>query len=186
MGLSVAQSPRSDFKSERLNPATCDENQTLLNERPDPIKSRRADNSQRGAGWQRCRERRPPWLENFIAVASTSLFGFGARNNQNENMNAKKELLDHIGDRKVKYVQVIREISYDDKATIEGTLDEVLPRLDFDYDDGYGGQELEGTIWYANGTWSDRGEYYGSEWWEHCECPSLPNGEAVVPRGTQE
>lgn len=93
-------------------------------------------------------------------------------------MNAKKELIDHIGDRDVKYVRVIREISYDDKVTIEGTLDEVLPRLDFDYDSGYGGQELEGTIWYADGTWSDRGEYDGSEWWEHRECPSLLNDKS--------
>ncbi len=90
-------------------------------------------------------------------------------------MNAKKELLDHIGDREVKYVRVILEHSYDNKQTIEGTLDEVLPKLDFDYDNGYGGQYLEGTIWYSDGTWSDRGEYDGSEWWEHRECPSLPN-----------
>ena len=90
-------------------------------------------------------------------------------------MNAKKELLDHIKDREVKYVRVIREISYDDKMTIEGSLDAVLLLLDFDYDSGYGGQELEGTVWYSDGTWSDRGEYDGSEWWEHRECPSLPN-----------
>ena len=90
-------------------------------------------------------------------------------------MNAKKELLDHIKDREVKYVQAIREISYDEKVTIEGALDEVLPKLDFEYDKGYGVQELKGTIWYSDGTWSDRGEDAGSEWWEHQACPSLPN-----------
>jgi hypothetical protein len=90
-------------------------------------------------------------------------------------MNAKKELLDHIGDREVKYVRVIHEINYTEEETIEGTLDEVLPRLDFEYDSGWGSQELEGTIWYSDETWSDRGEYDGSEWWEHRECPSLPN-----------
>lgn len=90
-------------------------------------------------------------------------------------MNAKKELLGHIGDREVKYVRVIREISYDEKVTIEGVLDDVLPRLDFEYDNGYGGQELEGTIWYSDGTWSDRGEYDGCEWWAYRECPPLPN-----------
>jgi hypothetical protein len=118
----------------------------------------------------------PALNENFIAVASTALFGFGGvADNQNETMNAKKELLDHIENREVKYVQVILEHSYDNKETIEGALDEVLPKLDFEYDNGYGGQYLEGTIWYSDGTWSDRGEYDGLEWWEHRECPSLPN-----------
>jgi len=90
-------------------------------------------------------------------------------------MNAKKEILEHIKDREVKYVRVVRKISYDNKETIEGALDDVLPKLDFDYDDGYGSQELEGTIWYSDGTWSDRREYDGSEWWEHHVCPPLPN-----------
>jgi CRISPR/Cas system-associated endonuclease/helicase Cas3 len=97
------------------------------------------------------------------------------RHNQNETMNAKKELLEHIEYREVKYVRAILERSYDNRETIEGTLDEVLPKLDFDYDSGYGSQYMEGVIWYSDGTWSERGEYDGSEWWEHRECPSLPN-----------
>jgi len=88
-------------------------------------------------------------------------------------MNAKKELIDHVGDREVKYVRVVREVSYDNKVTIEGTLDDVLPRLDFEYDNGFGIQELTGTMWYSDGTWSERGEYDGSEWWAHRECPPL-------------
>ena len=88
-------------------------------------------------------------------------------------MNAKEELLKHIGDREVKYVVVF----FRRNKSIQGTLDEVLPRLDFKYDSGYGSQELEGTIWYSDGTWSERGEYDGSEWWEHRECPPLPNVE---------
>lgn len=88
-------------------------------------------------------------------------------------MNAKEELLKHIGGREVEYVRVV----YKTEKTIEGTLDEVLPRLDFNYYNGYGGQELEGTIWYADGTWSERGEYDGSEWWERQVRPPLPNAE---------
>jgi hypothetical protein len=49
-----------------------------------------------------------------------------------------------------------------------------LLALDFDYDRGYGGQELFGIIWYEDGTWSDRSEYDGSEWWTHHECPAIP------------
>ncbi|HGB3193993.1 TPA: hypothetical protein ACIVAT_000644 [Salmonella enterica subsp. enterica serovar Waycross] len=42
-----------------------------------------------------------------------------------------------------------------------------------EYDNGYGGQNLFGTIWYSDGTWSSRGEYDGSEWWEHNKRPEI-------------
>ena len=90
-------------------------------------------------------------------------------------MNAKEELLKHIKDRDVKYVRVVDKRLYDNEPTFEGTLAEVLLKLDFEYDSGFGIQELEGTIWYADGTWSDRREYDGAEWWEHQVCPPLPN-----------
>lgn len=54
-------------------------------------------------------------------------------------------------------------------------LDEFLDELDFDYDDGYGGQELFGTIWFVDGTYATRAEYDGSEWWEHHKCPEIPD-----------
>ena len=99
-------------------------------------------------------------------------------------MNAKQELLDHIKGREVKYVQVIRKVAYDNKETMEGTLPDVLPKLDFEYHNGYGEQELEGPVWYSDGTWSERGEYDGREWWEHRERPSLPN--VVLSGGDRE
>jgi hypothetical protein len=90
-------------------------------------------------------------------------------------MNAKEELLKHIKDREVKYVQINHELDWgDSNIKIEGTLEEVLPRLDF----GYKSQELFGTIWYNDGSWSDRGEYDGSEWWQYQKCPPLPE-EAI-------
>ena len=97
-------------------------------------------------------------------------------------MNAQKELIEHIGDREVKRVHITVD-HYQNKTTrtIAGTLAEVLPWLDFEYDDGYGDQELFGNIWYADGTWSDRGEYDGAEWWEYWEHQGksdIPNVEA--------
>jgi hypothetical protein len=90
-------------------------------------------------------------------------------------MNAKEELIEHIADRKVKYIYIAHGRTYNDNlVVIQGTLEEVLPRLNFKYDNGFGGQELEGTIWYEGGTWSERGEYDGSEWWEHRKCPECP------------
>ena len=47
--------------------------------------------------------------------------------------------------------------------------------LDFEYNSGYGGQELFGTVWLDDGTWLSRGEYDGSEWWEHNVLPQIPN-----------
>lgn len=83
-------------------------------------------------------------------------------------MNAQKELIDHIGDREVEFVSIAFNNNYRGAdIIIKGTLDEVLPRLDFEYDDGFGGQQLFGYIWYTDGTWSDRSEYDGSEWWQH-------------------
>lgn len=46
-----------------------------------------------------------------------------------------------------------------------------ITRLNVDYDPGYGDQELFGFIKYSDGTWSERGEYYGSEWWEYKAAP---------------
>ena len=90
-------------------------------------------------------------------------------------MNAKKELIKHIGYRKVKYVHVVIGDEWrDDRKVIAGTLPEVLPLLDFEYDAGFGGQKLFGNVWYADGTWSERGEYDGLEWWKHKVCPPIP------------
>ena len=86
--------------------------------------------------------------------------------------NAREELVDHIRSREVELVRISIRRSYDDFREIEGSLDQVLPQLDFKYDTGFGGQILHGFIWYADGTWSERGEYDGSEWWEYKKRPS--------------
>ena len=87
-------------------------------------------------------------------------------------MNAKEELIEHVVDKEVAFVSIVlNEYPTYDLIVIKGKLEEVLPLLDFDYDDGYGTQELFGYIWYTDGTWSERGEYDGSEWWEDKERP---------------
>ena len=53
-------------------------------------------------------------------------------------------------------------------------FDEFALLANFEYDNGFGGQELFGTIWYTDGTWADRGEYDGSEWWQNNVCPIVP------------
>ena len=64
------------------------------------------------------------------------------------------------------------------KLTINHTaaeLESFYKSLDFQYNNGYGGQELFGTIWLEDGTWLSRGEYDGSEWWEHNVLPQIPS-----------
>lgn len=44
--------------------------------------------------------------------------------------------------------------------------------IDFNYDSGYGGQELYGCIVFEDGSWLERGEYDGSEWWGYKSTPT--------------
>ena len=53
---------------------------------------------------------------------------------------------------------------------------EFLRAIAVNYDNGYGGQELRGTVWLEDKTWLERREYDGSEWWHHCKRPALPRG----------
>lgn len=51
---------------------------------------------------------------------------------------------------------------------------EFTDKINVVYNGGYGSQELFGTIWYSDGTYSSRGEYDGSEWWEYHKSPDIP------------
>lgn len=96
-------------------------------------------------------------------------------------INAKSEFIDHVGNKKVKCA-LVEFISYVDSGKYFLTTgytsdeyDEFLSKIDRFYDNGYGGQELDGMIWYEDGTWTTRGEYDGSEWWEYHEVPEIPD-----------
>ena len=104
-------------------------------------------------------------------------------------MNAKKEFLDFVGNRSVLCATVATtEDVWDENSGYEGELIRsyllrkgyshkdfitFVDNLDFEYYDGYGGQELFGTIWFTDGTWATRGEYDGSEWWELHKLPDI-------------
>jgi len=101
--------------------------------------------------------------------------------------NAKNELLDHINKRVI-LAATISDGDYDggyrDYPTYYAELKvgytpnqfaQFILALDFEYDSGYGCQELYGTIWYSDGTWSSRGEYDGSEWWDWNILPDIPD-----------
>ena len=101
-------------------------------------------------------------------------------------MNAKAELEQLIKRANVplKCAEItLGEVDYNENTTsyilVEGysevELAEFFEKLNFEYDDGFGGQELFGTVWFMDGTWADRGEYDGSEWWDYHKCPEVSN-----------
>jgi len=98
-----------------------------------------------------------------------------------KNTNAKDEFLRHISNREVLCAQIQKGDDYDEEQSVfnlttgwtKEDWDSFLSNLDFEYDSGYGGQNLFGTIWYVDGTWSERAEYDGSEWYAHRSCPNI-------------
>lgn len=97
--------------------------------------------------------------------------------------NLKAEFLKHTGKvtSKVKCVALKAKTYRAKQEKIElypnySTEDYVqfLEILDFDYDSGYGSQGIYGFIWYEDGTFSERGEYDGSEWFSHVKTPEIP------------
>lgn len=65
----------------------------------------------------------------------------------------------------------------------EQELQDFLDKLDFTYDDGYGGQELFGKVWLTDGVWLTRGEYDGSEWWDIHQYPQIPEELSTLAVG---
>ena len=100
-------------------------------------------------------------------------------------INAKQEFLDHTNERCVggRTVRCAKISIHNAKNSVYSILpvgytpedlEVFLEEINLVYNDGYGGQNLYGTIWYTDGvTWSQRGEYDGSEWWEFQEVPEI-------------
>ena len=102
---------------------------------------------------------------------------------EDENRNAKAEFIEaakgktvlcadiaHFLDgysRNVKYILLPRDYT-------PAEYDAFLQSLDFEYDAGFGLQEIYGIIWYTDGTWSSRHEYDGSEEWRQRQVPVIP------------
>lgn len=96
-------------------------------------------------------------------------------------INAKQEFLSEIeGKASVIAVVLRRMVDYGVYNTFilpEGytsdQFESFLDSIDFAYDENYGAQALEGFIWYADSTWSERGEYDGAEWWDYKQRPDI-------------
>ena len=98
-------------------------------------------------------------------------------------MNAKQEFIDHVADTGLTVECARLDIDYGCGEldtiglVIAYSADQVatfFTALDFEYNAGYGLQCINGYIWYTDGSWSERCEYDGSEWWEHKKAPAIP------------
>lgn len=99
-------------------------------------------------------------------------------------MNAKEELLEFLNDNCLQLIaaSITYEPLYYDKF-LEFTLfnnftfneyEKFINGLNFEYDCGYGSQELYGTLWFSDASWAERYEYDGSERWVLRKLPKVP------------
>lgn len=97
-------------------------------------------------------------------------------------MNAKEEFLEHIKEREVLCAEIVLDAPYEDnplKVILKigyspYDFEKFLKQLDFNYDSWQGNQELYGVIWYIEGSWSERDQCDGYEWWEYRSLPEIP------------
>lgn len=111
-------------------------------------------------------------------------------------MNAKEELLKLLKDYSVVlkcgYVGQCRYDIPDSKRKravlkvefSEQEYTDFLNQIDYYYDSGFGSPEIDGELWFTNGTWANRSEYDGSEWWEYHKLPEIP--EELAPTTDKE
>jgi hypothetical protein len=60
---------------------------------------------------------------------------------------------------------------------IQKSIKKVQEFLDRNYEEGFGTQQLDGTVWMSDGSWFERYEYDGSEHWVYKVRPKFPTEE---------
>ena len=97
-------------------------------------------------------------------------------------MNAKQEFLEQVNNRGLICAELqLGEYELDNSSSFllklnhtKAELQTFLESINFNYDDGYGGQNLFGFIWHTGASWSERFEYDGAENWDFKEIPTIP------------
>ena len=99
--------------------------------------------------------------------------------------NARKELEEMLTRRaKIKCASIKKFDSYDLEEPYqkfelkvnhtEEELESFLKSLDFEYNAGFGSQELFGAVWLEDGAWLTRAECDGLDWWRYHKVPEIP------------
>ena len=93
--------------------------------------------------------------------------------------NAKDELIKQLDkiDISVKCAHIFRgRLAIKLKVGYSGAeFDQFMDQLDFEYNAGFGYQELYGLVWLNDESWLEREEYDGAECWECRSTPEIPN-----------
>ena len=95
-------------------------------------------------------------------------------------MNSKEEFENHVKNKgKIVTAKIGFENNYNwnewyllPKNYTKEQYNEFLIKINKYYDSGYGSQELDGIILFKD-SYSTRGEYDGSEWWENHKLPTI-------------
>lgn len=85
------------------------------------------------------------------------------------------EFINSIGkkDEPIEFIGIIQEGKRKSCCWVD-----FLELSDFDYDDGYGLQEISDIcIIFDDNSWMSRWEYDGSEGWQHNQCPQFKENE---------
>ena len=73
------------------------------------------------------------------------------------------------------YFEFDKRVILKSKRTRDDILEFINNLRSIEYYDGFGSQELFGTVVFKDGSWLTRGEYDGSEWWERHLLPVEPD-----------
>ena len=83
-------------------------------------------------------------------------------------MNLLKETKEILADNKKK----VSDVLFINLKQSSCTWEQFKAVSNFNYDNGYGGNEIEGSLKIVGDNWwLERGEYDGSEWWEFKKMP---------------
>jgi hypothetical protein len=97
-------------------------------------------------------------------------------------MNLLQETLEELEDfpeKEISWARITTEsvLNHKDETIVlkpnytQEDKDNFFRSLNFEYDNGYGFQEIDGVIVFTDNTWMMRREYDGSEWWGYFGCP---------------
>lgn len=91
-------------------------------------------------------------------------------------INAKKEFLDAIEGKELESCVIVYRGILDSilKPNFsQKDFDSLVKSLDFEYDNGFGTQYIEGFINFKDNAWCQRHEYDGAEYWEYMQKPDI-------------
>lgn len=71
------------------------------------------------------------------------------------------------------YEEVVKTVMLYKDFTDE-ELESFFEAVDFEYSGGAGTAEIEGVLWFTNGTYATRQHDGGQEWWEVHTVPKIP------------